>query len=70
MNSSTSTQSDLAIQSAPGSARRVLRLLEKIEHGTLTIQFPDRSTKVYGNSALPHAAISLKNWDVFSASTK
>ena len=70
MNTSSSTHSDLALQSAPASARRVLRLLEKIEHGTLTIQFPDRSTKVYGNTSLPHAAISLKNWEVFSASMK
>jgi cyclopropane-fatty-acyl-phospholipid synthase len=70
MNPSTSNQSELARQSAPLAARRVLRLLERIEHGTLTIQFPDKSTKVYGNSALPHAAISLDNWNVFSASLK
>jgi cyclopropane-fatty-acyl-phospholipid synthase len=70
MNPSTSNQSELALQSAPLAARRVLRLLERIEHGTLTIQFPDKSTKVYGNSALPHAAISLDNWNVFSASLK
>ena len=70
MNPSTSNQSDLALQSAPLAARRVLRLLERIEHGTLTIQFPDKSTKVYGSSALPHAAISLDNWNVFSASLK
>ena len=70
MNPSTSNQSELALQSAPLDARRVLRLLERIEHGTLTIQFPDLSTKVYGNASLPHAAISLSNWNVFSASLK
>ena len=58
------------MQSAPLAARRVLPLLEKIEHGTLTVQFPDRSLKVYGNHALPHAAISLRNWKVFAASLK
>jgi cyclopropane-fatty-acyl-phospholipid synthase len=52
------------------AARRVLQLLEKIEHGTLTVQFPDRSLKVYGNGALPHAALSLSNWNVFMASMK
>lgn len=52
------------------AARRVLQLLEKIEHGTLTVQFPDHSTKVYGNGNLPHAAICLNNWHVFSASMK
>ena len=52
------------------AVRRVLQLLEKIEHGTLTVQFPDRSLKVYGNGELPHAAISLRNWNVFMASMK
>jgi cyclopropane-fatty-acyl-phospholipid synthase len=52
------------------AARRVLQLLEKMEHGTLTVQFPDRSAKVYGNGAMPHAAISLRNWNVFVASMK
>ena len=60
----------MAIQSAPMAARRVLQLLEKMEHGTLTVQFPDRSSKVYGNGAMPHAAISLRNWNVFLASMK
>jgi cyclopropane-fatty-acyl-phospholipid synthase len=48
----------------------VLQLLEKIEHGTLTVQFPDRSMKIYGNGSLPHAALSLSNWNVFLASMK
>ena len=52
------------------TARRVLQLLEKMEHGTLTVQFPDRSLKVYGNGAMPHAAISLRNLNVFLASMK
>ena len=52
------------------AARRVLQLLEKIEHGTLTVQFPDRSLKIYGKGELPHAAISLSNWNVFLASMK
>jgi cyclopropane-fatty-acyl-phospholipid synthase len=60
----------MAIHSAPMAARRVLQLLEKMEHGTLTVQFPDRSSKVYGNGAMPHAAISLRNWNVFLASMK
>lgn len=60
----------MSLQSAPMAARRVLHLLEKIEHGTLTVQFPDRSSKVYGNGSLPHAALSLSNWNVFAASMK
>ena len=70
MNTTTSSSTSASLQDAPIAARRVLQLLEKIEHGTLTIQFPDRSLKVYGNSSLPHAAISLRNWNVFSASMK
>ena len=41
-----------------------------MEHGTLTVQFPDRSTKVFGKSSSLHAAISLQNWNVFTASLK
>jgi len=52
------------------AARRVLQLLEKIEHGTLTVQFPDRTMKIYGNGSLPHAALSLSNWNGFLASLK
>lgn len=70
MNTTTSSSTPASLQDAPIAARRVLQLLEKIEHGTLTIQFPDRSLKVYGNSSLPHAAITLRNWNVFSASMK
>ncbi len=70
MNTTTSSGASLAIQSAPMAARRVLQLLEKIEHGTLTVQFPDRSSKIYGKGDLPHAAISLSNWNVFLASMK
>ena len=70
MNTTTSSSTSASLQDAPMAARRVLQLLEKIEHGTLTIQFPDRSLKVYGNSSLPHAAITLRNWNVFSASMK
>jgi cyclopropane-fatty-acyl-phospholipid synthase len=70
MNTTTSTSTSMSLQSAPMAARRVLQLLEKIEHGTLTVQFPDRSSKVYGNGSLPHAALSLSNWNVFAASMK
>ena len=70
MNTSTSSRPSSEIQSAPVAVRRVLQLLEKIEHGTLTVQFPDRSTKVYGQSSNHHAAISLQNWNVFTASMK
>jgi cyclopropane-fatty-acyl-phospholipid synthase len=70
MNTTTSSSTSMSLQSAPMAARRVLQLLEKIEHGTLTVQFPDRSSKVYGNGSLPHAALSLSNWNVFAASMK
>jgi cyclopropane-fatty-acyl-phospholipid synthase len=70
MNTTTSSSTSVSLQSAPMAARRVLQLLEKIEHGTLTVQFPDHSSKVYGNGNLPHAAICLNNWHVFSASMK
>ena len=54
----------------PLAARRVLSMLEKLEHGTLTVQFPDRSVKIFGNASVPHAAITLRNWNVLGAALK
>lgn len=52
------------------ASNRVLQLLEKIKHGTITMQFPDGSRKVFGSGALPHSTMNLHNWNVFAASLK
>ena len=46
----TTTASRLVLpRSAPASARSVLRLLERLRHGTLSLQLPDGTQLRYGN---------------------
>jgi cyclopropane-fatty-acyl-phospholipid synthase len=67
----TTTASPLSLPAgAPPAARTILNLLQRLRHGTLTVQMPDGSARVFGNGALPHAAITLKNWNVCSAALK
>jgi cyclopropane-fatty-acyl-phospholipid synthase len=57
---------------APVAARSALKLLLKLRHDALTVQFPDGSMHRFGEhdpSAL-HATLMLKNWNIFSASLK
>ena len=67
----TTTASALSLPAgAPAAARTILTLLQRLRHGTLTVQLPDGSARVFGNGELPHAAITLKNWNVCSAALK
>jgi cyclopropane-fatty-acyl-phospholipid synthase len=71
MSSSTANPFELPA-SAPATARSALKLLLKLRHDALTVQFPDGSMHRFGDhdpSAL-HATLMLKNWNVFSASLK
>jgi cyclopropane-fatty-acyl-phospholipid synthase len=64
----TTTASPLLLpQGAPTAARKVLQLLQRLCHGTLTLQLPGGDTYCFGNGALPHAAMTLRNWNVCSA---
>jgi cyclopropane-fatty-acyl-phospholipid synthase len=49
-----------------GAARAILRQLERLRHGTLSVRLPDGSTQRFG-AGEPHAAITLRNWNVFGA---
>jgi cyclopropane-fatty-acyl-phospholipid synthase len=51
---------------APLAARLVLRLLDRLAHGTLEATLPDGTTRRFGRGA-PSAAIELADWDVFAA---
>ncbi len=67
----TTTASTLSIpEGAPAAARTALKLLHRLQHGTLMVQLPDGSTQCLGNGELPHAAITLKNWNVCGAALK
>jgi cyclopropane-fatty-acyl-phospholipid synthase len=69
MNTTTAPTLSLP-QGAPAAARSVLQLLQKLRHGTLTMQLPNGDTHCFGNGALPHAAMTLKNWNVCGAALK
>ncbi len=64
-------------QDAPFTARRVLRLLQRLRVGVLTVILPDGSQHRFGQahedhagSQVPHAALHLHNWNVFAAALK
>jgi cyclopropane-fatty-acyl-phospholipid synthase len=53
----------------PGSARLVVKLLEKLSIGSLTVRLPDGQSHAFGNGA-PHAEMVLTNWNVCEAALK
>ena len=55
---------------APAAARTALKLLEKLAHGSLSVQLPDGTIRNFGNGELPHAALRLTNWKVCGAALK
>jgi cyclopropane-fatty-acyl-phospholipid synthase len=55
---------------APAAARTVMRLLQQLRHGTLTLQLPDGSVQTLGDGPGPHASIHLHNWNPFAAALK
>jgi cyclopropane-fatty-acyl-phospholipid synthase len=70
MNTTTASSQLAFPTGAPGAARRVLGLLQRLVHGSLTLQLPDGSKHRYGNGQPPHAAIALRNWNVCGAALR
>ena len=56
--------------SCPAAARSVIKLLRKMQHGSLTLQWPDGSMQRFGQDGLPHATLVLHNWKPLSAALK
>ncbi len=54
----------------PAAARTVLKLLQGLRHGSLTVQLPDGSAHRFGGDASPHASLVLHNWNVCSAALR
>ncbi|WP_395668584.1 class I SAM-dependent methyltransferase [Rhodoferax sp.] len=57
-------------EGAPGAARTVFKLLQGLRHGSLTVQMPDGAMRRFGGESMPHASLSLHNWNVCSAALK
>jgi len=56
----------------PAEARFVVSLLHKLEHGTLTVQFPDGQIAQFGRAydGNRHVTLNLKNWQIYRAVLK
>ncbi|MDE2417101.1 MAG: class I SAM-dependent methyltransferase [Burkholderiales bacterium] len=66
----TTVQTFALPQGTPSAGRTVLKLLQKLRHGSLTVQLPDGSMQRFGGDAAPHATLQLHSWNVFSAALK
>ena len=57
---------------APAAARTILRLLQRLRHGTLDVLWPDGTHSRFGSGALgqTHAAIRLLDWRACTAALK
>jgi cyclopropane-fatty-acyl-phospholipid synthase len=55
---------------APAAARTALKLLQRLQQGTLTVQLPDGSLRHFGNGQGPSAMLALRNWNPCTAALK
>ena len=70
MNTTTTVDAlDWPPQGVPAAARGALRLLERLQQGTLTVQLPDGSARRFG-SGDPHATLQLASWQPFVRSLR
>jgi cyclopropane-fatty-acyl-phospholipid synthase len=75
MTSSSSTASRhttgfVLPRNAPAAARTMLQMLQRLRHGSLTLQLPDGSIQRFGDGQGPSASLSLHNWNVCGAALK
>ncbi|APW44462.1 SAM-dependent methyltransferase [Rhodoferax saidenbachensis] len=69
MNTTTAPAFTLP-QGTPAAARTVLKLLQRLRHGSLTVQLPNGSMQRFGGEVMPHATLQLHNWNVCAAALK
>ncbi len=69
MNSTTAPQpAGFALpRHAPAAARSALQLLQRLQHGSLSLQLPDGTVQRFGQADGTHASMRLVNWNVFGA---
>ena len=73
MNSINSTTSAIPFslpRGTPAPARTVLKLLQRLRYGSLTVHLPDGAMQRFGGDASPHATLHLNNWNVCAATLK
>ncbi|MFZ6648768.1 class I SAM-dependent methyltransferase [Undibacterium sp. TJN25] len=62
-------QASLDTSGFPAEAQFIIRLLQKLEHGSLQMLFPDGQTAGFGNGT-PAVSLNLRNWQVCNAILK
>ena len=72
VTSTTIHENHLDMAHFPAEARFVVSLLNKLEHGSLTIQFPDGQIAHFGRAddGNRHVSLNLKNWQIYRAVLK
>jgi len=71
MNTQTTPLAEFELPAGtPAAARTALTLLQRLKHGSLTVQLPDGSQRRFGNGQGPAAALSLRNWNACAAALK
>ncbi|MFY8177892.1 MAG: SAM-dependent methyltransferase, partial [Limnohabitans sp.] len=66
MNSTTSSNNNPSTQAMPAAARRVVSLLQRLQHGTLHVQWPDGRVEQFGSAPASgqglNATLHLHSW--------
>ncbi len=62
---SSTLQYDLP-SDAPSAANWVLKLLGRLQHGSLEVRTPDGAQLHFGNGGEPHARLEIADWDLCS----
>ena len=73
MNTATSPSAFTLPQDAPAAARTILKLLERLQHGSLTLELPDGSVRHFGqinDGQTPSATLHVKHWRFCGATLK
>jgi cyclopropane-fatty-acyl-phospholipid synthase len=68
--SSISSSRSVAQDSMPAAAKRLLGLLERLQHGTLSVHLPDGTDRRFGNQQAPFASIQIHDWAVCTETLK
>ena len=71
MTTTTSTMPHFELpEGTPAAARTVLRLMQSLQYGSITVQLPGGTMQRFGGMAQPHATICLHNWKPCAAALK
>jgi cyclopropane-fatty-acyl-phospholipid synthase len=66
-----SASAPLSVNDWPSEARRIVRMLTQLRHGSLTVQWPDNQVQAFGDpEGNIHASLHLRNWKPLAQALK